>query len=156
MIASIFFLTCFSFVLHNSPLLHKISCTHAPCMESFCSKLYLTPSRCYRYSQMCLPFAAPQATGSTAAWGTAQGSEQWDNLWKPQPGSGPAIAKFDQRPRQIDLIKGSPFWGVSNWVWYPVEPVLPQETSCTHSWVWMALVCESEAATEILNSGMEK
>lgn len=82
-----FFLICFGFVFRNSLLLHKISCTRAHCMESFCSKLCLTPDRCYTdtarcayLSQLHKPLTAQQCKRQCRAVSSGRTSERlsWD------------------------------------------------------------------------------
>lgn len=91
----------------------------------------------HRHSQMCPPFTSSQATSTTAVWDSAG---DW--------GSTMVVSKVSARVSTIHRESCSKaqvepiltFLRVSNCVWYPQETALSQETSCTHSWVWMAVV----------------
>lgn len=142
------------------PLLCKISCTCALCVESSHCKLYMTPDRCYTDTARCACLSQlhkPLAPQQQEA-GAAQSSEGWESLWKAQPGSVPAMGKFDQRPRRSPF---SPFWGWGmgfDIPWRLLYLERPRALAAGSRWLlcMYRLSSEAEAAMEMSSNGMEK
>lgn len=149
MVASIFFLSCFGFVLHDG----RRNRVYAPCYVKWAALVPFAwnPFAVNRtWHRTVVTQAQPDVTafrnttshrhrsrgssaggwGSTGRWavgdplkGSARVSTSHGGVWW----------KAQEEPVLTSL-------GLSSWVWYPVETALSQENSFAHSWVWMAVV----------------
>lgn len=157
-----FFLICFGFVLHNSLLLHKISCTHALCIESFHCKLYLTPDRCYTATARCAHLSQLLSYWQHSRVRDSAGQWAMREPLKAQAGLG-----FSEQIPWWNLIKGPGRacfclffgWTIGFDILWSLS-YLKRTHACTVGSGWLLclswLCSEAQSAPEILNNGIEK